>query len=208
MKLNVNVNTDRSDPRISRFGARLIGVLALIVASCSSAEPTVREDPAPAPDGGSGLVVNARDCMSLLDTYQETDLSTAGERELLRQMQEASLNEGVCHEALLATYEGPGGTVMAAHLARSIGLHALQAELALSERFDEMAGYCSILEDIVEVLRTDALEIDTYLREGRPNEEDLHQLLPLGELTLQTLQLSLLDYAESCSDTPRRTRPT
>jgi hypothetical protein len=151
------------------------------------------------PDGGSTVVSAesiASDCLDLLATYQATDHTEIPEAELERQMAEAKLNEPLCSTMLEQTYRGRGGAIMAAHLGRTFGLHALEAELTLSMRFDEMAGYCEILEEIVHLLDHDLTEIDAGLPLAAP--DDLSTLLSLRELTGQTLQVSIVDYAYSC----------
>jgi hypothetical protein len=146
--------------------------------------------------GETDWALVAHDCLELLDSYQETDLESEREAELERQMEEALLNQDVCARALTETYDGQGGPVMARHLGRAIGIHALQAELALSSRFDEMAGYCAISRDLIHALEEDLTEIEESLPELA--EPDLMAVLPLRQLTAQTLQLSLIDYAETC----------
>lgn len=141
----------------------------------------------------------ARDCLELAESYRLTDVGTASEAELERQMREASLNDDLCARALQDSYRGPGGEVMAHHLARSMAIHSLYAELALAERFDEMAGYCEILEDLVALLREDLAELDgAFERAEDLPEEDIRALLPLRELTVQSLQVCLLDFAQTC----------
>ena len=169
---------------------------AILLVGCSSAESTRRAD------GDSEFndlwPSVARECLDLLESYERTDLDEASEEELQRQMQESEANQETCAEAFTRVYDGSGGTVMADHLARSLTLHALQAELALSARFDQMSGYCEILVELIEALRDDTEELDRFLREGDPPEEDLRHLGPLLELTVQSLQVSLLDYTETC----------
>ena len=173
-------------------------VIAVLLVSCSSAESTRRTN------GDSSEYDDlwpsvARECLDLLESYERTDLEEASEDELLRQMQESAANQDTCAEAFTRTYRGSGGTVMANHLARSMTQHSLQTELALSVHYDEMAGYCDILVELIEALRDDTEELDSFMREGAPSDEDMRHLGPLLELTVQSLQISMLDYAETCS---------
>ena len=141
----------------------------------------------------------ARECLELAETYRQTDMRTVTEAELERQMDEASLNDDLCARALRENYRGPGGEVMANHLGRSMATHSLYAELTLSERFDEMAGYCEILEELIQLLQVDLTELGgAFERAEELSEEDLRTLLPLRELTVQSLQICLLDYSETC----------
>ena len=170
---------------------------AALLAACGTTDSARRTDNGGARDDLWPSI--ARECVELLGSYERTDLDQASEEELLRQLQESDANQETCAEAFTLTYDGAGGAVMADHLGRSMTLHSLQAELALSVRFDEGAGYCEILVELIEALRTDTEELDTFLREGDPSEEHARHLVPLLELTVQSLQISLLDYTETCS---------
>jgi hypothetical protein len=145
------------------------------------------------------MAVIALDCLDLAQEYRLTDVSEASEAELARQMEEADLNDELCGRALRENYRGAGGAVMASHLARSLTIHSLRAELALSERFDEMAGYCEILAELTELLRADLNELlGAFERPEELSERDLATLRPLTQLTIQSLEICALDYAETC----------
>ena len=172
------------------------GWLAVVGGGRAAPRPEGREPP---PDVAEGDVAIARDCLDLIEGYRQTDYESASESELDRQMREASLNEPICARALLSLYPGSGGAIMAAHLTRSLAIHSLRAELALSSQYDEMAGYCAILEEIIQRFVTDIEEVGAYIEGGEPSEEEVRQLMPLVELTIQSLEFSLLDYAEACN---------
>lgn len=171
----------------------------LLVVSCGGTATQTRSD---AGQDAEAEDVNwdalAAQCMELLNGYERTDLAEAGEAELSRQMQESAANVDVCSRAITAVYDGPGGQIMASHLAGGLALHSLQAELALSYRFDELEGYCAILEELIETLGQEVQELNEFIESGEPNEEDVRHLGPLLELSVQSLQISLLDYTDTC----------
>ena len=141
----------------------------------------------------------ASECMEILNIYQRTDLESVSENELVRQMQESAANEALCSEALTRAYQGPGGSTMAVHLGRTISLHSLHAELALSQRFDNLSGYCNILEDVIEHLVEDMGLLEERLRDfSSPDDNDWQHLAPLYELSRQTLELSVIDRHLHC----------
>jgi hypothetical protein len=190
----------RRTARIALFAA-----LAVAVVACSGPERRQEGPPAPRPPRGadSAMAEVARQCLALLEEYGQASFETASEAELQRQMEEAALNQELCGRALLQAYDGPGGRVMAAHLARGLELHALKAELTLSERFDDLGGYCPILEDIIALLHRDVTEAAEELQaaiDGRRRLEqaDFQTLVSLRDLSVQTLQVSLVDYRTTC----------
>ncbi len=171
----------------------------LLVLGGGGTQTQTRRDAGPdTPDDDTNWEALAAQCMELLDSYERTDLSEAGEAELSRQMQESAANVEVCDQAISIAYDGPGGSVMASHLGRGLALHSLQAELALSYRFDGLEGYCAILEELIEALSDEVRNLNEFIESGEPTEEDLRHLGPLLELSVQSLQISLLDYADTC----------
>jgi hypothetical protein len=163
-------------------------------AGCGTTGESQRSRPSPHAD----LVAIARDCMELLAEYRETDYGQATEAELVRQMEESALNEPICSEALPAMFDSPAGAVMASHLGRSFRIHSLRAELALSTRFDELGGYCAILEELIERFRDDANEIGAFLETRSEIDDETRPLVPLYELTLESIEVTALDWAEAC----------
>lgn len=177
--------------------ALAFSVAALLAAgavACGTSGESQRSRPSPEAD----LVAIARDCIDLLAEYRETDYSEATEAELVRQMEESALNEPICSEALPAMYDSPAGAVMASHLGRSFRIHSLRAELALSARFDELGGYCAILEELIERFRDDANEIGAFLETRSTIDDETRPLVPLYELTLESIEVTALDWAEAC----------
>jgi hypothetical protein len=116
-------------------------------------------------------------------------------------MEESSANEALCSEALTQAYQGPGGPTMAVHLGRTILLHSLHTELALSQRFDSLDGYCDILDDIIAHLVEDMASMEERLRNfSSRDEDDWQRLVPLFELSRQTLELSIIDRHLNCEN--------
>lgn len=169
--------------------------LACLAAACSGPTEQVRYEPETEEEIMWHEI--AAECLDIIEIYQATNPETASEAELERQMAEADANRDVCRQAFQEAYHGPGGEVMGRHLSGSLVVHSLQAELALSQRFDEMEGYCAILEELIRSLADDVRELDEYLRDD-PSDSDLRHLSPLFDLTVQTLQISMLDYGEAC----------
>ncbi|MBN1944380.1 MAG: hypothetical protein JW797_01835 [Bradymonadales bacterium] len=191
-------DTRRTDRWQACLAGLLCGLGALLACpACSGSQQSGNSDQ---PEGDSPVDYPqiALDCLDLLSSYREVNLETASEAELERQMEEALLNQEICEQAFRRSYDGPGGQVMGNHLARSLELHALRVELALSARFDRMAGYCGILEELVRLLRADLAEIAEAVGSSRTREQDRNTLLSLQELTVQSIQMLLLDYQESC----------
>ncbi|MCA9562790.1 MAG: hypothetical protein KC561_04830 [Myxococcales bacterium] len=191
---------------VARFdiGFKGVGVLALSLAgslfACGGGSSTTSTTSMGevSPDDASDELTLARECLDRLENYQLTDLETVTEDVLVSQMNEAHDMKTDCEVALRNQYRGPGAEVMATHLGRSFEQHALRTELALSERFDEMAGYCGILRDIIGSLSRDFEEITEYVESGQMDDEDARRLRSLAELTFQALQISILDFSESC----------
>jgi hypothetical protein len=141
----------------------------------------------------------AAECVSLLQEYSDVDMNRASQAELQRQLDEARLNEDLCSQALRAAYRGEGGAAMASHLARALSVHALQAQLTLSARFQEMAGYCDILAQLVNLLSDDLTELQQALTATPPlPQADAQALGALFELDRQSFEVSVVDYASTC----------
>lgn len=137
-------------------------------------------------------------CESMIKDFERANPDEASEEELVRLMTLARENHEVCRRQFQSNAVTPADSAFYNHRAQQFRLNELIFEAALSRRFDGFAGYCVILNDMAQTLRTGAEEMDTFFRTARPTGEDLRRLTELYRLDRRSLEVLNTQLSVTC----------
>lgn len=138
-------------------------------------------------------------CDGLLERLAQVDTSTASESSLESAMNEADGAYSVCADAWRDEAESPADMVFAGHRVAQLELRSLMFEAALSQRFDNMANYCAIVEDLFALILLSLAELENAIVSGDFRGEELRSFEELRDLDLETIDVLLTATAEFCA---------
>jgi hypothetical protein len=137
-------------------------------------------------------------CDGLLTRLADVDTTVASETELMAAMNEADASVERCTDAWVDGADSPAQVVLARHRGAQITLRALTFEAALSQRFDEMANYCAIVEDLFALILGRLAEIEAAIVADETSGEDRRKFQELRDLDLETIDVLLVATTEFC----------
>lgn len=175
----------RGDP-MSRFAAFALLLAAGCGGTPGSSPARIRSE-------------HALNCDALAADLEQVDVDASTEGELVSAMELADTSSQTCRDAFLDEARSDAERVIANHRARQMAVHARYFEASLASRFDGGANFCDIISEALNLLLTDAVEIENALADDTMGRADHDMLVQLRDLDLEAIDVLMLTAESACS---------
>lgn len=142
---------------------------------------------------------HALNCDALAADLEQVDVEASTEAALVAAMELADAASLSCRDAFLDEARSAAERVIATHRSRQMAVHARYFEAALASRFDGGANFCEIIGETLNLLLTDAVEIEGALADAALVRSDREMLVQLRDLDVEAIDVLMLTAESACS---------